>query len=195
MTRCDVVGVYEKGKHEAWSGKKNTKEYDIWKSMMNRCYNEKSQIKRPTYIGCTVCDEWHSFQSFAQWYKDNSKGKTGRLELDKDLKVVGNKTYSPDTCLLIEKTVNIFIRGPEGGSGKYPIGVSIAKATGKFRSRCNNPITGKTEQVGTFNSEADAHIAWRKRKREIAIQLASDQADEEVKRYLIAWGDSLIDDL
>lgn len=184
-------GVYENGAHMAWTGTKNTKEYDIWKAMMQRCYNPKTIAKHPTYAGCTVCKEWHSFQNFAEWYKENSRHKSGRLELDKDLKRKGNKVYSPDTCLLIEKSVNIFLRDSSKGRGKYLIGVSIAKATGKFRSRCNNPITGKTEQVGTFKTELEAHLAWRKRKSELAYELAEIQSDQQVKKCLIEWANNL----
>lgn len=36
------------------------------------------------------------------------------VELDKDIKVKGNKVYGPDTCLYVPRTINTFFGGTKG---------------------------------------------------------------------------------
>ena len=43
-----------------------TREYDLWKRMIQRCYSEKYHEKYPTYKNVTVCDRWHSFSKFLE---------------------------------------------------------------------------------------------------------------------------------
>jgi len=77
--------------------------YSRWVNMIKRCYDSKVQEKHPTYIGCTVCDEWLCFSNYHKWFVSNY---IDGFEVDKDKKVAGNKVYSPDTCLFISKTEN-----------------------------------------------------------------------------------------
>lgn len=82
---------------------KRTDAFRAWNHMINRCYDKKVQEKHQTYIGCSVCNEWHNFQVFAEWfYKNTIKG----FHLDKDIKVKGNKIYSPLTCLFVSPSEN-----------------------------------------------------------------------------------------
>ena len=37
---------------------KIVKEYDLWQSMLERCFGEKLQTRRPTYKGCNVSDNF-----------------------------------------------------------------------------------------------------------------------------------------
>lgn len=71
--------------------------------MLNRCYNEKCQEKHPSYIECTVCDEWHNFQVFAKWHEENY---INGFHLDKDIRIKGNKTYSPSACSFVSQSDN-----------------------------------------------------------------------------------------
>lgn len=185
------VGKYNKGKFKSHDGKKGSKVYEIWRAMIQRCYDEKFHERQPSYKDCTVCNEWHDFQVFADWFDINYPNDGGNYELDKDLKATGNKIYSPMTCTFIDKSINMFLRDSGNGRGKYLIGVSDAFKVGRFRSRCKNPITKKEEQIGTFDTELEAHLAWRKRKCELARQLADIQENEEVKMYLKTWADNL----
>ena len=60
--------------------------YKTWNSMLSRCYNSRYYLKEVTYIGCSVCDEWHNFQNFAKWYEGNYYDiPNERMELDKDI--------------------------------------------------------------------------------------------------------------
>jgi len=87
--------------------------HTYWCNMLKRCYSHSDQKRRPTYIGCTVCEEWCNFQNFAKWYYNNYP--TGRVgyHLDKDIKVKGNRVYSPETCMFVsgkENSVEAFAK-------------------------------------------------------------------------------------
>jgi len=146
--------------------------YRTWKSMLVRCYDEKYQSKYPTYIGRSVCEEWLSFSNFKLWMEQQDwEGK----QLDKDLLKEGNKVYSPEYCIFVDSKINNFVIDSGAARGEYMIGVSWNKNVSKFASDCRNPFTGKGEHLGYFTNELDAHLAWEKRKHELACQLAESE--------------------
>ena len=142
--------------------------YSAWLNMLKRSYNQKYHAEHPTYSDVTVCKEWHSFSVFRAWWLDNHRDG---LNLDKDLLVVGNREYSPWSCLYIPQWLNKFTIDSGAARGELPIGVSLYKPSGKYQSECNNPITGKQHKLGRFNTPEAAHEAWLKYKLELAAQL------------------------
>ena len=153
--------------------------YRKWRAMFDRCYNKIYQEKQPTYKGCYVCDEWHSFSNFKGWMeKQNWVG----MHLDKDILVEGNKVYSPDTCVLVSRKVNNFLTDRKNDRGGYPLGVHLNN--GKLRAVCSNPKTGKREHLGYFITEEDAYLAWLSRKNELAHELSEEQHDPRVAEAL-----------
>jgi hypothetical protein len=90
--------------HPTINGKKAMcKYYRSWHSMLERCYSKKVQARQPAYKGCTVCDEWLTFSNFKSWMiKQEWQGKA----LDKDIRVKGNKVYSPETCMFVTAKEN-----------------------------------------------------------------------------------------
>ena len=156
--------------------------YSAWASMLQRCYSSKFQERQPTYKGCSVSEEWLIFSVFKNWMEtQNWEGK----QLDKDLLFEGNKVYSPETCVFVTKAVNNFTVDSGASRGEWLIGVYWHKQAGKFRSMCCNPFTKKQEHLGLFTSELEAHQAWRKRKLELAYELADIQTDGRVAKALI----------
>ena len=83
-TAVHGVGYLGEGKYRAYRA---SKIYKTWISMLERCYCEKSQVKHPTYIGCSVDESWHNFQNFGKWFEENYK--EGH-QLDKDILIKGN---------------------------------------------------------------------------------------------------------
>lgn len=52
-----------------WNGQvcikgKNIKEYNLWKGMIQRCFDEKLKLRQNTYNDVTCCDRWISFKCF-----------------------------------------------------------------------------------------------------------------------------------
>ena len=158
--------------------------YRTWANVLLRCYSEVEHRRKPTYRGCSMCDEWLIFSNFKRWMEQQDwEGK----QLDKDLLVEGNKVYSPETCIFVDQMVNKFVTDRANGRGEYMIGVSLDKTTGKFQSRCGNPFTGKREHLGYFINELEAHLAWKSRKHEIAVMLANSEycTDERLREALL----------
>lgn len=113
--------------------------YYRWEKMLRRCYSEHYQKINPSYIGCSVCPEWLYFSKFRLWMvTQNWEG----LELDKDLLVVGNRVYSPDTCCFISHKINTFFTSAKpyeilkNKSGTYTI--YYIKGSKKLQKTSNN---------------------------------------------------------
>lgn len=139
-----------------------------WRSMMSRCYN-KSYIKRNnTYVGCTVCDEWHTSSNFKKWF---DKNYVEGYELDKDILIKGNKVYSPKTCCFIPKEINHILLRRQNDRGEYPIGVTITDC-GNYYVRVYE--YGKAYVVGTFRTKEEAFKAYKIEKESYIKKVASD---------------------
>lgn len=152
-----------------------------WKSMLKRAYSDKYKQERPTYRGVTVCEEWHSFMRFRAWMETQDWECKA---LDKDILSQGNRVYSPDTCVFVDLAVNSFLLDSAAVRGEWPIGVYWDEQNQKFKSQCRNPFTKKQEYLGYFTCPNQAHLAWKKRKHELACQLADIQTDERVANAL-----------
>ena len=156
--------------------------YDKWTSMLKRGYSKNFKERCPTYNGVTVCEEWLTFSNFKAWMETQDwKGK----ELDKDILVKGNKIYSPETCVFVDKIINNFIIERGNDRGEYPIGVNFHKASGSFVAQCSNPFTGKREHLGLYCTPEQAHKTWLARKLEFAYMLAAEQTDKRIAKALI----------
>jgi len=156
--------------------------YQVWHSMLVRCYSAKSQERNPTYIGCSVSEEWLLFSNFRSWMeRQDFEGK----HLDKDLLIEGNKVYSSEACVFVTREVNNFNTDSGAARGEWLIGVCFHKKNGKFMSKCSNPFTKKYEYLGLFTCELEAHQAWLKCKLELAHELAAEQTDQRVAKALI----------
>jgi hypothetical protein len=97
------VGFIGVGIHKVSIKCVSTKAYQVWNSMIKRCYCPVSLNKDKCYRECSVCDDWHNFQNFAAWFKGNY---IEGFHLDKDIKIDGNKVYSPKTCLFVSQADN-----------------------------------------------------------------------------------------
>lgn len=151
--------------------------YRRWANVLERCFSKKLKDKYPSYIGCSIHHEWLTFSKFKAWMeKQDWRGK----ELDKDLLIPRNKTYSPEACVFVDVMTNLFTTDSAASRGEWPIGVSFCKRSKKFLSQCCNPFSKKREFLGYFTCPEQAHEAWRRRKHELACQLASLQADNRV---------------
>lgn len=155
--------------------------YRVWSGMLERCYSKKSLERRPSYAGCSVAEEWHLFSNFKKWMEAQDwHGK----ELDKDILFKGNKVYSPERCVFIDGLTNTFTLDNAARRGDMPIGACYDKSKGAIFASCSNPFTDKYEKLGRFESSEAAHKAWKKRKHELACQLADLQTDERVAEAL-----------
>jgi len=155
--------------------------YKRWKGLLERCYSEKYHKKHPSYSGCTVTEDWKYFSKFKAWMEEQ---RWENNELDKDLLVDGNKVYSPETCVFVSRLVNSFIVNSKQSKGPYLVGVCFNKVLGKFQALCSQ-LNDKQKHLGYFDSEEDAHKAWKAEKFRLACLLANEQKDPRVAEALI----------
>lgn len=182
MAKSLVVGI---GLNDTTLGRTDCPFYHRWYRMLARCYSPQEQARHPYYIGCSVHPDWHNFSNFLDWMiTQNWHGK----DLDKDLLVTGNKMYGPDTCAFIDPKTNGFLSNGNAHltSASGVFGVTVNRQTKKLKARCQNPFTGQNEHLGYFDTPTDAHEAWRKRKHELACQLAVYETDPRVQQALLS---------
>lgn len=183
-----VYGVgFNDGKYPAKINGKKTKEYRKWHSMLERCYCEKSLKKYPTYIGCTVSENFKSYSYFYEWCQNQIGFGVDGFELDKDLLIKGNKTYSEELCVFIPRSVNVFFTKSNRNRGNYPIGVLLNKASGKFISELK--INGKKKHLGLFDNCIDAFKAYKQNKESHLKFLAEKYKDVVSNRSYAAMID------
>ena len=144
-------GNFSKAKHEKY--------YNIWRSMLIRCYNEKFKTEHPTYIGCIVDERWHNFQVFAEWCSINY---IDGFHLDKDILLKGNKIYNPETCCFVPQEINNLLTKQNKRRGKYPIGVSMVGNKYLAKIRKNN----KLYELGRYNLIETAFNVYKLAKEE-----------------------------
>lgn len=158
--------------------------YDRWHSMLRRCYGKKELIRNPSYKGSSVCSEWLTFSNFRKWMETQDwEGK----HLDKDLLVKGNRVYCPECCVFVSKLTNTFILDSLRKRGEYLIGVFWHKRDEVFVAQCNNTFAENRFHkrfLGYFDTELEAHLAWKAKKHEYACQLADLQDDHRVAKAL-----------
>ena len=91
----------------------NWRIYQLWFSMITRCYSERELKRCPTYKGCYVCERWLKLSNFLEdlpkidgyelWLNNPNK----RISLDKDIKSNGkNKCYCLENCIFVTASDN-----------------------------------------------------------------------------------------
>jgi len=165
-------GIYEPGKYDA-----SDVAYHRWRAMMNRCYNPKFWEALPTYEGCTVCDEWLHFQTYAEWFHTTCPGEPSMYDVDKDLLHPHNKIYSPETCEFLPHAINVLIKNDSGNNKYGCVGVTWDAQKKKFRVRFESQ--GEKISGGYHTDLESAQKAYIKLKKE-KIQEAALQYQNQL---------------
>ena len=160
------IGYIGYGAYKASVNGKHTKCYSIWRGMLQRCYYKYRELN-VSYEYVTVCEEWHNFQNFAQWFEENY---VEGWELDKDLLSIDKKIYSPSSCCFIPKEINCLIKEQKETTG-------TVKVKDKYKSQIGkNKIHN---HIGTFDSLEDANKAYKEEKKKYILSVA-----EQYKKQL-----------
>ena len=172
---------------------KIVKEYALWQRMLERCFSEKYQTRRPTYKGCNVSDNFLNYSFFYDWCQEqigfgkvDEKGRSWCL--DKDLLFVGNKTYSETACVFVPQEINKFFNECGNTKGEYPLGVSFHKQSGKFKAQCT--VNGVRRSLGYFNTPQEAFAVYKPFKENLCKQLAlkwQSEIDERLFNTMMNW--------
>ena len=162
------IGYLGQGNFKPNEYKKPKKSYTAWTNLLHRCYDKR----QPSYKDVTVCEEWHNYQHFTQWYEDNYKEyMINGWDLDKDILCKECKIYSPETCVFVPQEINKLFTKSNTIRGKYPIGVNYDKRNKKFVTQLNNGNKNQTH-IGYFNTIEEAFQAYKTAKEAYIKEVA-----------------------
>lgn len=134
---------------------KHTKKYLTWKGILERCYS--GYRSRPTYNGCTICDEWKDFQVFGDWFDNNYNPLLMKdWHLDKDIIIPGNKIYRPYACAFVPQEINALFKPNSIANSIY--GDGVYKRKNRFVAQLG--VNGKRVHIGSFTTKEDATDAY-----------------------------------
>ena len=172
------VGYMGVGRHKAKDGAsrlgfKRIQSYSAWANMLSRCY-DNNYTHPHLYKSTTVHDDWHCFQTYAEWYTEElyKTNLDGSVHVDKD--ILGNGSiYSPQTCSLVPAVINTLLAYK--GGGKFLPGVRRS-SNGLYRV-----MPGYDCSTIRFTSEKDAHLAFVQSKSQRIKDVANDYKDRLVE--------------
>ena len=153
-----------------------TKEYMLWKSMLQRCYSDTYKKKNQTYIDCEVSDKFKSYEYFYEWCCNQIGFGVDGFELDKDLLIKGNKVYNESTCVFLPKEINSVLTKSTTKRGEYLIGVCWHNTNKAFVAKVKKN-KGNPEWLGSFNTEIEAFNAYKQSKESYIKELADKYKD------------------
>lgn len=143
--------------------RKSTPAYEVWRTKLRNCYGE-TKFRR-LYKNVKFHKEWLNFQNFAKWFYEQVKlyGKGGVV--DKDLLFLGNREYSPTTCVYIPQIVNSLF----GGTPTNISGVTFNKLKKAWEVQIHNGKTNKSGEryqsyLGTYPDIETATKVYRSAK-------------------------------
>ena len=187
-----VHGIGITGDSQVRVDGKHTKEYRLWNNMLKRCYSVGCQKVRPTYIDCSVSENFRYLQYFKEWCNNqigfNSVDEKGKpFALDKDILVKGNRVYNEDVCVFVPSEINNVLT--KRGNKRGDCVVGVWKYKGKFVAQVS---TGKMVQdyLGIFKTEKDAFQAYKTAKEDHIKEVANkwrDQSDPRVYKSLMNY--------
>lgn len=153
------IGFIGVGNYSARVEGKMTKCYNTWFNMLSRCYQNINN-RNEAYKEVFVCEGWHNFQNFAEWFYENYKDNDWYL--DKDILCPTCKIYSPETCILVPNEVNVLFSKNNKSTLNLPRGVY--PKDGKYQSAISK--FGKQYYLGFFDTIEEAHDVYNKAKKE-----------------------------
>ncbi|CAM0017761.1 HNH endonuclease [Vibrio phage D85] len=156
------VGFTGDGNFKPSIGGVETECHMHWRAMIHRCYNEKFKAKNPAYNDCKVCDEWHNFQEFAKWYQENHPDDGGKYHLDKDIKIKGNKTYSPEACKFVTPAEN----SEQATAKRYKFTSPTGEVVDVYNLSkfCRDNDICVSHMCNVNNGNLDQHKGWTRHK-------------------------------
>ena len=166
-----------------------TKEYDLWKGMLRRCYSDSFKKGCPTYEDCEVSENFEYYEYFYEWCHKQIGFYNEGWQLDKDLLVKGNKVYSENTCVFIPQEINLLLVKRDNNRGEHLIGVSWHKKDNAFVAMVSKN-KGKREYLGFFKTELEAFNTYKKAKESFIKEQSNkwkSQIDERAYLALINY--------
>lgn len=162
--------------------------YATWKALFQRCYGDNSKY----HTDCEVAEDWWLLSEFWRWMDTQEwKRDDRKFTLDKDLKIPGNRIYSPETCMFVPQQINTLFAIREAARGDLPLGVTLRKDTNKYLVHCHQD--GKIVHGGYFNDPQAAHKVWQEMKLE-EMKLQAIKNKDEIWLFAIERAIAILED-
>lgn len=166
------------------------KEYSIWNGIRQRCYNENTRDKLPTYKDVEMSENFKFYSYFKEWCNQQVGFNEYGWQLDKDLLSKECKIYSEHTCVFVPPEINGFLLNGNSYRGDLPLGVILDKGAKKPRYRARLSKYGKYYCYGSYSNPTDAFYAYKQAKEDFAKELAEKwkaQIDPRVYNALMNY--------
>ena len=181
----DIENVKNECKHKVRGKWALKKEYQIiyfaWRQIAQRTTDPKTQAKFPTYKDTWVCEEWKLFSNFLNWSLANGHRKG--LQLDKDIIDIGNKCYSPDSCVFVSRAVNNLLTYKQSSNSGLPIGVSYREFDRGYKLtkpyRVTFSINGKMKHFDSYATPEEAGLVYGREKSKVIIDKANNLTEAD----------------
>lgn len=162
--------------------------YATWKALFNRCYGGKSKY----HLGCEVDERWWLFSEFWEWMDTQEwKRDDKKFTLDKDLKIPGNRIYSPEACIFVPQQIRCLFAIRQAARGDLPLGVTLRKDVNKYLVHCHQD--GKIVHGGYFDDPQIAHRVWQEMKLE-EMKLQAIKNKDEIWLFAIERAIAILED-
>lgn len=172
------VGINDKSRPSRENGKQ-AKEYDLWRGMLGRCFDEKIRSHTPTYVDCTVSENFKNYEYFYDWCQNQIGFRKQGYHLDKDLLSGENKIYSEDTCVFIPCEINSQFSGGKTKQLHLPAGITWNRDRWKdtFSYLVRISKKGKLKHIGRWKDLDPAIAAYTEAKKAYLLELAEEHKD------------------
>ncbi len=138
--------------------------------MMERCKSSTRKLANPGYADAR--SSFESFQHFVCWSREQYGYDLSNASwcLDKDILVIGNTEYGPDTCLFVPQEVNKFFCTGGAKKRSYPDPtmqdvpfVGWSPSLRRFTVQCG-------DKYSYFDDPYEAHAWWQAQKIAMALE-------------------------
>lgn len=167
---CGCLNI-DRLKNRSTHGMSKTKIYGVWNTMIQRCDNKHSySYERYGGRGISVCTQWHSFDAFYDWAKDN--GYKSGLTIDR---INNDGNYEPSNCRWATPTEQAnnrsnpryWARNKRSNNTSGVIGVCFDNSRRKWVAQIG--YKGIGYKIKRFNTKYEA-ISQRKEWEKIMIE-------------------------
>ena len=179
------VGYFGIGEYKAKESESNTPAYEVWRGIIRRCYDENYSKNKLNgrYEDVVVSEKWHNFQNFAEWFYSQKYWESS-FDVDKDLKVIGNKVYGEEGCSLVPTAVNSLFSGSNERlvNRELPKGVHFCKSKLRYIAQIHiGELTksGNKKQtyIGQYEEKYSAIMAYKVAKENHVKEVAEKYRD------------------
>jgi hypothetical protein len=164
-----------------FSYKKDRVAYRKWRGVLERAYDNNFHKRKVGfgYRGTLAVKEWHNFQNFAEWFYQQEY-RDG-WEIDKDVRSGEISIYSPSTCILVPKNINMAFQNNTGVC-------YLENCQRNKKYQANISIKNVKKTIGYYKTESEAISAYRLEKYCYIVTLLAEEimSDKHRNRILEA---------